>query len=237
MGTGFLPGCGMERKAAGRSAERRGRYKAEQNDMVPGPYPIGGSCRDIVSSMIGMSGKQYERAKYITDNAPQDVIDELDRGECGIRTTYDELRANEKANKAPVSDIPKQNISKLENKQPKKSKNTQQRQRKDMMEKLSNVNMSKHDKEAIVKIAEFAAMSPEDKIVELSNQLKEQRTRAVNAEADLDRLQAQYTKLKISSDSTIVNLKMQIESLDKELEAANERIKKLEGVVNGSSAG
>lgn len=62
-----------------------------------GPDLKHGQRRDIIGSKIGMSGHQYDRAAFIANHAPQEMIDELDRGERSIRGTYDVLRANEKA--------------------------------------------------------------------------------------------------------------------------------------------
>jgi hypothetical protein len=64
-----------------------------------------GETRDIVGSKIGMSGKQYSRAKYIAVHATPDIIDELDRGKRTIRRTYDELRAKEKNKFRPEKQI------------------------------------------------------------------------------------------------------------------------------------
>ena len=66
--------------------------------------------RDIVSEKIGLSAKQYERAKYIANHAPQEMIDELDRGERTIFGTYEELHANVKRAKsdAPAVNDPKE---------------------------------------------------------------------------------------------------------------------------------
>jgi len=58
-----------------------------------------GRSRDIIGSKIGMSGMQYDRAKYIAENAPPEIIEELDKGERTIRGTYDELKTKEKAAK------------------------------------------------------------------------------------------------------------------------------------------
>lgn len=54
--------------------------------------------RTIVGRKIGMSGHQYDRAKFVAENAPDEVINELDRGERTIYGTYKELRStgNEK---------------------------------------------------------------------------------------------------------------------------------------------
>jgi ParB family chromosome partitioning protein len=65
-------------------------------DVDRGPHLKWGKSRDAVGAKIGMSGKQYDRAKYIAANAPQEIIDELDRGERSVKGTYDELRAKEK---------------------------------------------------------------------------------------------------------------------------------------------
>ena len=69
-------------------------------DVFHGTHLQKGRSRDIVGSKIGLSGTQYDRAKYIAENAPSEVIDELDQGKRNIRPTYDELRAKEKAEKA-----------------------------------------------------------------------------------------------------------------------------------------
>jgi ParB family chromosome partitioning protein len=52
-----------------------------------------GRTRDKVGPKIGLSAKQYDRAKYVADHAPQEVIDELDRGDRTIFRTYQDLRA------------------------------------------------------------------------------------------------------------------------------------------------
>ena len=86
----------QERKVIGGVTAGRNR---PQKDGVQGPQPNAERnprARDIVGGKIGMSGKQYERAKYVADHAPQEVIEELDRGERTIRATYDEIRATKK---------------------------------------------------------------------------------------------------------------------------------------------
>lgn len=72
----------LERKAIG----GQGGFR-EDTDL--GPYLERGERRNIIGSQLGMSGKQYERLKYIGDNATAEVIEELDRGERTIRGTYD----------------------------------------------------------------------------------------------------------------------------------------------------
>ena len=72
-----------------------GKKHTDPTDL--GPEGQKRETRDIVGEKINMSGKQYDRAKYIADNAPSEVIDQLDKGERTIRATYDELRAKERA--------------------------------------------------------------------------------------------------------------------------------------------
>jgi ParB family chromosome partitioning protein len=57
--------------------------------------PEGTYTREIVGAKIGMSGRQYSRAKYVADNAPPEVIDRLDKGGCSVNKAYKELRAKE----------------------------------------------------------------------------------------------------------------------------------------------
>lgn len=67
-----------------------------QKGTDQGPYLDKKERRDIVGEKIGMSGRQYDRAKYVAEHAPSSVIDELDSGGRTIRKTYDDLRRPEK---------------------------------------------------------------------------------------------------------------------------------------------
>jgi hypothetical protein len=101
-----------ERRVTG--GETAGRSRP-QKDGLHGSHPIGERnprARDIIGGKIGMSGQQYDRAKYVADHAPQEVIEALDRGERTIRSTYDKIRAAEKrlqpgaASAEPSSQVP-----------------------------------------------------------------------------------------------------------------------------------
>ena len=67
----------------------------------PGPPLEQGKKRDAVGEALGMSGRQYERIKYIAKNAPPEVIKQIDNGERSVRPVYDELRAKEKSSLPP----------------------------------------------------------------------------------------------------------------------------------------
>jgi ParB family chromosome partitioning protein len=60
-----------------------------------------GQTRDIVGPKVGMSGPQYERARYVADHAPPEVIEQLDAGKKSISGAYRELRAAKKPPAAP----------------------------------------------------------------------------------------------------------------------------------------
>ncbi len=68
--------------------------------VVHGPQgtPTGRS-RDIIGKKIGMSGRQYERAKYVADRASPEIIDEIDCGKRSIRSTYDKFLSDDKKTK------------------------------------------------------------------------------------------------------------------------------------------
>ena len=79
----------LERKSAG------GKGGLEEVDH--GPPLEQGKSRDIIGPMIGMSGKQYARARYVADRASPEVIEQLDSGKKTISGVYRELRATDKA--------------------------------------------------------------------------------------------------------------------------------------------
>jgi len=83
----------LERKSAG--------GKGGLEDVDDSPHLEQGKSRDIIGSKIGMSGKQYDRARYVADHAPPEVIEQLDSGERSISGVYSDLRAAQKA-PAPV---------------------------------------------------------------------------------------------------------------------------------------
>ena len=171
-----------------------------------------------MSSKIGMSGRQYSRAKHIAENASDEVIEELDNGGRTINRTYEELRSKEKTDKTKVDatpdnapDAPKDKTS-----APKLSE-----KKKAVDDAAALAIFSKADQEAILRNREFNAMSPEEQVVELKRQLKEERVRAIHAESELSRFKELRHNEVYHKDGIIENLK-------KQLANAFERIKELE---------
>ena len=72
-------------------------------DKVEPTSDFSGRSRDAIGGKIGMSGRTYERAKFIQENAPEDVIDRLDKGETSIYKEYNNLRSESK-NEGGVED-------------------------------------------------------------------------------------------------------------------------------------
>ena len=78
----------IEREKARQRMSYGGKKRPHDTDSI-GPK---GKSRDAIGGKIDMSGKQYDRARYIAEHAPQSVIDELDSGKRTIRGAYDDLR-------------------------------------------------------------------------------------------------------------------------------------------------
>lgn len=180
------------------------------------PHLEPSKSRDVVGAKIGMSGRQYDRAKYIADNAPEEVIEQLDRGERSIKGTYDELRAQEKTADAITDDAP-QDVA--VNRNVTTSKRSGNASEEELMK-----YMSKSDREDYLRSKEFHAMSPEEKVTELERQLFDMRVRAVAAESDLAELKLRHGIAVDHKDSIIESLKRQVAELSAALDAAGIQI-------------
>ncbi|PEQ52996.1 ParB N-terminal domain-containing protein, partial [Bacillus cereus] len=88
-----------ERMAWARELERVESAKAKERMSEGGkgkenfPALKNEQTRDIVAEKIGIgSGKQYEKAKFITENADPEIINQLDNEEISIHKAYTELK-------------------------------------------------------------------------------------------------------------------------------------------------
>jgi ParB family chromosome partitioning protein len=194
-------------KARSRQVESGVNFGRGQDKKVMdlGPQPIPSRhqpTRDIIGEKIGMSGKQYDRAKYIAANAPPEVIEQLDSGKRTIRGTYDELRREEKQEKS----------------EPEKPKPLTK------ADKLKAL-----DDERIAAAKHFDALSSDDKIAELSKQLADEKAKSARLQCEFDDYKTGQHNQIIHRDSIIENLKIQIKDLEASLKIADIRIKELEG--------
>ena len=207
-----------ERMYEGGKEAGRGRPSATEKGVSNWSHPNHGRRRHIVGTKIGLSGTQYERAKYIVKKATPEIIDQLDRKERSIGGTYDELREREKATTQcnPVSVAPE---SPTKHKTASHSTNV----------KKSHLKpLSAQDEEAIRKLREYDALPPEGKIAELQRQLREERARAAGAESELARLKELRQNDVYHKDSIIESLKRQNSELSAALDATQARIQELE---------
>ena len=184
-----------------------------------------GKVRDIIGEKIGMSGRQYSRAKHIAENAPDEIIEELDKGERSINKTYEELRSKEKEEKssAETADYDIQEDSESNNVEEFPSSTVSPSVSKRKSAKMPDIEalMSKEDKAAVEKIREFHAMTPEEKVYELQCRLKEANARASRAESELSNLKDFHNNAVYHKDGIIDNLKARLTD-------AEARIKELE---------
>jgi ParB family chromosome partitioning protein len=220
----------------------RERMLAGKKNCEPDPVPQGaqgqvGKTRDIVSSKLGMGKTTYDRAKYVAENAPPEVIEQLDKGERTIRGAYEELRAKEKPVPPPVpddcadaeEDLPEEDSEEETTDSPATETNTPPKPKAASSAPIRTAAVSEEeqmkllsakDREAIRKIKEFEALPPEGKIAELQRQLKDMRVRAVAAEAELEALKERYAIAVDHKDSIIESLKRQNAELGDALKAA-----------------
>lgn len=80
----------LERVESAKARERKRKGVDHTENFPEGK----GETRDIVAEKIGIgSGKQYEKAKFITENADSSTIAKLDNEEISIHKAYTELQA------------------------------------------------------------------------------------------------------------------------------------------------
>jgi ParB family chromosome partitioning protein len=184
-----------------------------------------------------MSGVQYDRAKYVAENASPEVIEQLDKGEETVYSAYKELKAQKKAtttlspddSEDVEDDIPDEEAESAPAPQPEAPPKTHKPKRAyDMSEEELMQHMSARDREVLRKKKEFDALSPEGKIADLECQLFDMRVRAQEAEGELQKLKLEYGIKVDHKDSIIISMKRQIAELKEALEAAEKRLSELE---------
>ena len=96
-------------------AEERMKIGKENNPMENFPQ---GSTRDIVADQSGFgSGKQYEKAKFIAENARPELIKQLDENQISIHGAYQELKARAEKAESEAHAL-RQQLNEAYNKQP-----------------------------------------------------------------------------------------------------------------------
>jgi len=90
----------VERMREAELLEEIERRKAAERQLSGKPSAEGGNTRDIVAAAIGVSGRTYEKMKYVYDRAKTDptaqrLMERIDRGEASIDGVYKTLRYGE----------------------------------------------------------------------------------------------------------------------------------------------
>lgn len=205
----------------------------------PGAYLAQGRSRDIIGAKIGMCGFQYDCAKYVAANAEPEVIDQLDKGERTIRRTYRELRAKEKAEKPPAAKALKRTDPESKprghtSQEPQAQIPTINEQKRSSASKMHLQELKAQEAEHNRIAHDFMALSPEGKIAELQRQLREERSRAADAESELTRLKELRHNDIMHKDSIVESLKRQNAELNDALTVANARIRELEAAYGAN---
>lgn len=89
------------------SKKARDRMAVKKQGTDHGPEVKKGETRDIVGKASGFgSGRNYSRAKYVYENADDEIIKEVDEGKKSIRKAHDDLREQKKRKEVPDMNAP-----------------------------------------------------------------------------------------------------------------------------------
>ena len=208
----------------------------------------GGEVAEYVANKVGMSKNKFRQGEYVLKHGTSEQHSAINCGEASISGTYNELRPTEKAKTEPqpksevsqreqpiIAKIPdlatkdtvleKADTPEIESKAIPTAESPAQPVTKksaaETKEARAMAMLSPKDREAVERNNAFAAMAPEDKVVELQSQLKTERCRAVTAEIEASRLKDELHNAIYHRDG-IIN------SMQKQLDSANARISELE---------
>jgi hypothetical protein len=188
----------------------------------------------IVSDKVGMKETSYRYARYLAEKSPE-TIERIDNGEIALRPAYNEVRARETSERSVIPPVVMKNEPEAEQKDRavfhQKTQSESGEPNPPVPKSSSQPSRAKKDPllakyeaeaaEATQKRQVFNALSPEGKIDELNRQLKEERTRAADAESRLAREKELRANEMYHYNGTI-------EMLRNQLAAAHARIEELE---------
>jgi ParB family chromosome partitioning protein len=92
-------------------AEKRRNSNLKQNETVKENFPSreDGQVRDIVAQKIGIgSGKQYDKEKYIADNATPTLLSQWDKGDISTHAAYIQIKKEKEALENKVKQLESQ---------------------------------------------------------------------------------------------------------------------------------
>lgn len=193
----------LEQIERGKSLERKKNTQFGSSvDMENFPQPSQGSTRDIVAEQTGFgSGKQYEKAKFVVENADPELIKQLDEEQISVHAAYQRLKKEKE-------DLEKENLV---------LKSTSI-QNDDMEDDDSNADSEKikeleddlkkeiADKESFRK----KSIDTEAKKTELELKLKEIEDYEKSEKAEINNLKKQKEKLELQAHISISTLQIGI---------------------------
>lgn len=135
----------------------RDRQLAGKDLVDQGPQGKKGKTRDIVGEASGFgSGRTYARAKYIYENADEEMIKEVDEGKKSIRKAHDELREQNKPKGVDKVEVP---VKETETPIPIKPVEQPKQQSKDIRVQMNEYADSVSDEERKVINCEMSAIN------------------------------------------------------------------------------
>ena len=86
--------------------------KSDPKEKLPEGQKSGKQSRDTLGAMAGVSGKTYEHATAVLDNAPEEVIQAVRNGDISINKAYQHVKRAEK--EAKREEVRQQNAEKVQ---------------------------------------------------------------------------------------------------------------------------
>ncbi|WP_276914021.1 ParB N-terminal domain-containing protein [Aneurinibacillus aneurinilyticus] len=170
----------LERVEKEKARERQG----ERTDIKENfPESEHGQTRDIVAEQSGFgSGKQYEKAKYIAENADAETIAKLDAGEISIHKAYMETKAKLQEAERKASEFERQ-ANEI-----KRKASELERENERLLAELEDAHVKT---EVIEKVVEKVVEKPVYHVPDdVKRELSESKTRLSKAESERGKLEA-----------------------------------------------
>ena len=182
----------MERIAYARQLEQIERMKAKER-MGEGvenfPQLEEGKTRDIVAQKLGIgSGKQYEKEKYIADNADPETLTAWDQGDISTHAAYQQLKKAKEEAEQRASEAEKlARFSKLEAEGYQRELRAAKESKPEVIEKVVEKEVAPADyhqvKKQVVEVATKAA-ELEEKLKD-ANRIKQKLEKELEGHSDV----------------------------------------------------
>ncbi|WP_144518691.1 ParB N-terminal domain-containing protein [Bacillus thuringiensis] len=203
------------------SAKAREREKSGKKIDPTENFPQGmGTTRDIVAEKIGIgSGKQYEKAKFIAENADPSTIAKLDNKETSIHKAFTELKAKLKEkDKLLYQETEKRKRAEQETFAARKSEELTRKQLEEREEQKPQIIEKEVVKTVEVESEEHNASIKQlkDKVCELEEKLAFQKQKMKVLQKDSEELQDDSEHMNFMAKWTVHTFRAELEELVKQ---------------------